>query len=108
MCNLSIHGQPSGSRKKILPSTPLYTRRPGLDAVCAQLYAKTLNIPKVQQALGHNNIRNTQLYAQLINFFCDDYDVQVAESLEEAKKLFEVGFGYVTDMDGRKLFRERK
>ena len=72
------------------------------------LFAKTLNILKVQQALGHKDIRNTQLYTQLINFSSDDYDVQVAETLEEAKKLIEVGFDYITDMEGRKLFRKRK
>jgi len=28
--------------------------------------------------------------------------------LEEARKPLEVGFEYVTDMDGKKLFRKRK
>lgn len=32
----------------------------------------------------------------------------VAESLEEACKLLEVGFEYVTDMEGKKVFRKRK
>jgi hypothetical protein len=31
-----------------------------------------------------------------------------ATTLEEACKLLEVGFEYVTDMDGYKLFRKRK
>jgi len=44
----------------------------------------------------------------LINFPSDEYDVQVAETLDEAKKLLEAGFDYVTDMDGRKIFRRRK
>ena len=72
------------------------------------LYAKTLNILKVQQALGHKNINNTMLYTHMVNFDGDEYNVQVAENLEEAKKLLEVGFDYVTDMDSRKLFRKRK
>jgi len=72
------------------------------------LYAKTLNILKVQQALGHKNINNTMLYTYLVNSDGDEYNVQVAENLEEAKKLLEVGFDYVTDMDSRKLFRKRK
>ena len=72
------------------------------------LYAKTLNILKVQQALGHKNLMNTQIYTHLINFPSDEYDVQVAETLDEAKKLLEAGFDYVTDMDGRKIFRRRK
>jgi hypothetical protein len=32
----------------------------------------------------------------------------VAENLEEAKKLLEAGFDYVTEVEGRKLFRKRK
>jgi integrase len=72
------------------------------------LYAKTLNLLKVQQALGHKYLTNTQIYIQLINFESDEYDVQVAENLEEAKKLLEVGFDYVTEVEGRKLFRKRK
>ena len=38
----------------------------------------------------------------------DDYEVKIAETIEEAIKLLEVGFDYVTDMDGKKLFRKRK
>jgi integrase len=72
------------------------------------LFAKTLNILKVQQALGHKKLQNTQIYTHLINFDSDEYDVQIAENLEEAKKLLETGFDYVTDMDSRKLFRKRK
>jgi len=72
------------------------------------LYAKTLNILKVQQALGHKNLMNTQIYTHLIDFESDEYDVQVSETLEEAKKLLEAGYDYVTDMDNRKLFRKRK
>jgi len=34
--------------------------------------------------------------------------VQIAENLEEAKKLLEAGYDYITDMDTRKLFRKRK
>jgi hypothetical protein len=72
------------------------------------LYAKTLNLLKVQQALGHKYLTNTQIYIQLIDFESDECDVQVAENLEEAKKLLEAGFDYVTEVEGRKLFRKRK
>jgi hypothetical protein len=37
----------------------------------------------------------------------DDYMVKVAKTLDEACKLLEVGFEFVTDMDGAKLFRKR-
>lgn len=72
------------------------------------LYAETLKILQVQQALGHKSLLNTQIYTHLVNFDSDEYNVQVAENLEEAKKLLEAGFDYITDMDDRKLFRKRK
>jgi hypothetical protein len=37
-----------------------------------------------------------------------EYHVKVAETLQEACKLLEVGFEYVTDLSGAKLFRKRK
>jgi len=48
------------------------------------------------------------LYTQLINFESDEYSSAVAKSLEEARKLVEAGFEYVTDIDECKLFRKRK
>jgi len=38
----------------------------------------------------------------------DEFHVKVPQSLDEACKLLEVGFEYVTDMNGAKLFRKRK
>jgi len=38
----------------------------------------------------------------------EDYYVKVAQTLDEACKLLEVGFEHVTDMEGAKLFRKRK
>ena len=38
----------------------------------------------------------------------DEYYVKVAQTLDEAIKLLEVGFEYVTDMDGAKLLKKRK
>jgi len=38
----------------------------------------------------------------------DKFYVKVAETLDEATKLLEVGYEFVTDMDGKKLFRKRK
>ncbi len=74
-------------------------------------YHKTQNIIHVQQLLGHKSVLNTQIYVNLeqaIFEVNDDFDVKIAETLEEAFKLLEVGFEYVTDMDGKKLFRKRK
>ena len=38
----------------------------------------------------------------------NEYNVKVAATIEEACRLFEVGFEYVTEFDGKKLFRQRK
>lgn len=38
----------------------------------------------------------------------EDYTVKVASTVEEACKLLEVGFEYVTEFDGKKLFRKQK
>jgi hypothetical protein len=37
-----------------------------------------------------------------------DYVCKVAKSVEEAKRLLEEGFDYVTEIEGMKLFRKRK
>jgi len=38
----------------------------------------------------------------------DEFYVSIAESLEQACKLLEVGFEYVTDVDGKNPFGKRK
>jgi hypothetical protein len=56
-------------------------------------------------------LMNTQLYVNLeqaIFAFNDEYEVKLASTVQEAVKLVEVGFEYVTEMDGKKLFRKRK
>jgi hypothetical protein len=61
--------------------------------------------------LGHKSVLKTQIYVNLeqaIFEINEDYDVKIAESLDNACKLLEVGFEYVTEMDGKKLFRKRK
>ncbi|MFQ6064884.1 MAG: hypothetical protein ACE5L6_05345 [Candidatus Bathyarchaeia archaeon] len=38
----------------------------------------------------------------------EEFHVKVTHSLDEACGLLEVGFEYVTDMEGGKIFRKRK
>jgi len=38
----------------------------------------------------------------------EEYTVKIASDVEEACKLLEVGFEYVTEFEGKKLFRKRK
>ena len=72
------------------------------------LYAKTLNILKVQQALGHKNINNTQIYTHLIDFKSEEYEVQTAETVEEAKRLREAGFEHYDTIGDTHLYSRRK
>jgi hypothetical protein len=44
----------------------------------------------------------------IFNDVNDGFLVKVASPLEEATRILEVGFGYVTDIDGKTLFKKRK
>jgi len=41
-------------------------------------------------------------------FETDEYSSAVAKTLDEARKLVEAGFEYVTDIEGVSLFRKRR
>jgi len=41
----------------------------------------------------------------LAHFKEDEFDVETATTVEEAKELLKIGFGYITDRDGISLFR---
>jgi len=58
--------------------------------------------------LGHKCLSNTQRYIQLLPDLSDDYVCDIAKTLQEARKLVENGYEYVTEMGGAKLFRKRK
>jgi len=62
--------------------------------------------------LGHRDLRNTLIYINLEKAIFqnadEEYHVKVAENLDEACRLLEVGFEYVTNLNGAKLFRKRK
>jgi len=73
------------------------------------LYHKTKDILLVKQQLGHKKIETTLIYTQLVQFSEEDeFYSATAKTVEEAKKLIEEGFEYVTEIDGIKLFRKRK
>ena len=73
-------------------------------------YNKTKNLLHVQERLGHKNILNTAIYTHLVNFEADAYNTSVALDVDEARKLVEVGFEFVTGEydDGGKIFRKLK
>jgi len=75
-------------------------------------YHKTHDPYHVKKLLGHKRLRSTEVYINLEQAVFtqenDEYHVKAVETLEEACKLLEVGFEYVTDMDSFKVFRKRK
>jgi hypothetical protein len=70
--------------------------------------AKECEPDKLLNVLGHKNIKNTLVYTPLVNLEGDEYVSKVAWNLEEACKLVDAGFDYVTDVEGARLFRKRK
>jgi integrase len=71
-------------------------------------YHKTKDILYTQRQMGHRNIKNTLVYAHLIQFSSEEFISKVADTVEEACNLIEAGFEYVTDVDSVKIFRKRK
>ena len=72
-------------------------------------YAKTKDILYVMRLLGHRSIANTLLYTQLVEFEDDDtYHSATAHSIEDAKKLLNVGYEYVCQYGDVMLFKKRK
>ena len=77
-------------------------------------YHRIKDILAVKKFLGHKQIRNTLKYidleANLFGVANDDFTAKIAINTEEACKLIEVGFEYVTGEynDGGKIFRKRK
>ena len=71
-------------------------------------YHKTKDILYSKRQLGHSKIETTLIYTHLVNFKSDEYTVRVADDLQEACKLVEAGFEYITEMNTKKIFRKRK
>jgi integrase/ribosomal protein S27AE len=73
-------------------------------------YHKTKDILHVMRVLGHKNITNTLRYTQLIQTEDDEFISKVAKTVEDACKLIDTGYEYVTEFQdqGVKIFRKRK
>jgi len=72
---------------------------------------KTRSILHVKKVLGHKSILTTQRYVELYTEIYgdlqpEDYVCETASTVEEAKKLIEAGFEYVSEMDGVQLYRK--
>lgn len=74
-------------------------------------YHKTRDIYYVKQLLGHKSIKNTERYITLEQaiFSGDSKEciTRIAKTVKGARALLAVGFDYITDIDGYKLFRKR-
>jgi integrase len=67
---------------------------------------------EVKENLGHKSISNTEKYVhwnrQLYQERNDRYHFAAVSTVDAVGKLVEVGWEYVTDMEGLKLFRKPK
>jgi len=74
-----------------------------------RLYYKTKDILLLKQQMGHKKLETTLIYTQLVSFNEEEeFYSATAKTVEEARKLIEQGFEYVTDIECVKLFRKRK
>jgi len=75
-------------------------------------YHKTHDPYHVKKLLGHKRLQSTEIYINLEQAVFteenDEFHVKAVKTLEEACKLIEVGFEYITDIDDCKIFRKRK
>jgi integrase len=73
---------------------------------------KTKDPWHVKLILGHKKISSTEKYIHLEQMMylenSDQFTVKVADTLEEAVKLMEVGFEFHATVEGHQLFRKRK
>jgi integrase len=73
------------------------------------LYHRTRDILLVKQQLGHKKLETSLIYTQLVNFNEEDeFYSKTAKNIEEATKLIENGFEYVTTFNDIMIFRKRK
>ena len=67
---------------------------------------------KVKQILGHKTIRSTEIYIHIdqmtSNYGTDDYVTKTATTIEERRKLIELGFEKHDEIDGIAIYRKRK
>jgi len=72
------------------------------------LYHQTKDLLYVKEFLGHRSLNNTLRYTHLVDWQSDEFICKAARNVEEASKLIESGFEFVTEVENMKLFRKRK
>src|SRR5207249_11528633 len=71
-------------------------------------YFQTKDVLYCQQQLGHRSITNTLRYVRLVDWRSDEFICKAAKNPDEAIKLIESGFEFVTVINSVSLFRKRK
>jgi len=75
----------------------------------AKLYYKLQDPIAVMRHLRHKKLETTMHYIRGITIGGEEeYTCKTAKTIQEASQLIEVGFQYVTEIDGIKLFKKRK
>ena len=72
------------------------------------LYSKTKDIVHVQRQLGHKRIQHTLRYVHAVDLDAEEYIVKIAANIDESVELLENGFTYVTEIEGKYVFRKPK
>ena len=67
-----------------------------------------VDLTTVKELLGHKRIENTMKYTHLVKFQDNDFEVETAINVDQAKELLKVGFDYIAEKDGIMLFRRPK
>jgi integrase len=73
-------------------------------------YAKDRDILRVQQLLGHKQLKSTEIYTHLVEFGSEDWTVRRPRTSKEEDELIEAGFQYVRydEKEGCPIYRKRK
>ncbi len=111
LSGLLLNGRKTAARKLINPRLLEISFHTMRHWKATMEYHKTRDILHVKEVLGHKCIENTMIYIDMEKALFregnEDFIVKAAANLDEACKLLEVGFEYVCEMDGKKLFRKR-
>jgi hypothetical protein len=71
-------------------------------------YHKTRDRDHVRRLLGHRGVLPTQIYFNMeqaiFSGAVDEYHVKAVSRAEGATALLSIGFEYVTEIDGKRLF----